>query len=56
MREILAIKKTCIRKLYLIKVDTHQNKVKTASSLIFHKKLNIECDKKAKQLIMSVKE
>ena len=44
VHEILVIKKTCIWKLQSIKVDAYQDDIKITSSLMFHEKLNIECD------------
>jgi len=46
--EILAIKSTYLKKLHPIKVDTHQDKIKTVDSLAFHEKLNIEYNNNAK--------
>ena len=56
VREIRAVKKECILSLIIVKVDAYQDKVKKWNKLLLLEKLNMECNKEVKRLILQAKD
>lgn len=56
VREILHLKKTRCKSLNFIKVAAHQDDIQEVDKLSFLEQLNVRCDIRAKELILSIEE
>ena len=56
VREFLLLKSKRFKSIAFVKVDAHQDDVKSFDELSFLEQLNVKCDSRAKSLILNVSE